>query len=74
MTLASKKNGKQTVKIESPVSIAATAAIVGPKEGDGPLRLYFDMIIDDELWGEKSWEKAESKIVKETFSDRKSVV
>jgi len=68
MTLAVKRNGKQTVRIGSPVSIAATAAIVGPKEGEGPLKLYFDMIIDDELWGEKSWEKAESKIMKETFS------
>ena len=29
---------------------------------------YFDQCIDDEFWGEKSWEKAESKFVKETVS------
>lgn len=68
MALAVKRIGSQTVKMGSPVSIGGTAAIVGPKEGEGPLKLCFDMIIEDEMWGEKSWEKAESKIVKETFS------
>ncbi len=66
--MANKKNGKQTVRLQNPPSIAATASIVGPKEGQGPLRLYFDNIIDDELWGEKSWEKAESKLVREAFA------
>ena len=32
----------------------------------GPLAKYFDNTLDDEFWGEKSWEKAESKIIKET--------
>jgi stage V sporulation protein AD len=66
--MAAKNNGKQTVKIQNPLSIVSTACIVGPKEGEGPLKKYFDDIIDDELWGEKSWEKAESKLMKETFS------
>lgn len=65
--MAVKRNGKQTVRLQNPPSIISTASIVGPKEGEGPLRLYFDAIIDDELWGEKSWEKAESKLVRETF-------
>lgn len=66
--MANKSNGKQTVKMHYPPSIASTASIVGPKEGQGPLRLYFDEIIDDEMWGEKSWEKAESKLIRETFA------
>ncbi len=66
--MATKRIGKQTVKLNNPPSIIATASIVGPKEGEGPLRLYFDEIIDDELWGEKSWEKAESKLMRETFA------
>lgn len=66
--MATKRIGKQTVKLQNPPSIIATAAIVGPKEGEGPLRLYFDEIIDDELFGEKSWEKAESKLMRETFA------
>lgn len=66
--MAEKNLGKQTVKLKSRVIIPTTASTVGPKEGKGPLRLYFDTIIDDELWGEKSWEKAESKLIKETFT------
>lgn len=63
-----KRNGKQTVRFQNPPSIVSAASIVGPKEGEGPLRLYFDEVIEEELWGEKSWEKAESKLLRETFS------
>jgi len=66
--MANKRNGSQTVKFDNPPRIISTGSIVGPKEGQGPLRLYFDEIIDDEMWGEKSWEKAESKIMRETFA------
>lgn len=60
--MAIKRIGKQTVKLENPPSILSTYSIVGPKEGDGPLKDYFDLILEDDLWGEESWEKAESKI------------
>ena len=63
-----KKVGKQSYFLENPVSIISTASIVGPKEKDGPLHQYFDLCLEDEFWGEKSWEKAESKIIKETTS------
>jgi len=66
--MASKNCGRQTVKLQNPPSITSTASLAGPKEGQGPLRLYFDQIIEDEMWGEKSWEKAESKMVRETFA------
>lgn len=66
--MATKRNGKQTVKLQNPPSIVSTACIVGPKEGEGPLRLYFDEIIEDEMWGEKSWERAESKLIRETYA------
>ena len=59
-----KKQGKQTYLLSSPVSIISTASIVGPKEKDGPLHQYFDQCLEDEFWGEKSWEKAESKLQK----------
>ncbi|MEN6313566.1 MAG: stage V sporulation protein AD [Clostridiaceae bacterium] len=62
-----KKLGRQTVKLQKPPSIIATASIVGPKEGKGPLATYFDQVIDDELWGEKSWEMAESKLMREVL-------
>lgn len=66
--MATKKKGEQTVWFKNPPSIISTASIVGPKEGQGPLGNYFDEVIDDELWGEKSWEKAESKMVREVLN------
>lgn len=62
------KLGKQTLKLETPPTIVETASIVGPKEGQGPMAKYFDQCLEDEFWGEKSWEKAESKIIKETVN------
>ena len=61
-----KKLGKQTIKFDHPPTIVECATIVGPKESDGPLAKFFDKCLEDEMWGEKTWEKAESKIVKET--------
>ena len=60
-----KKIGKQTIEFDNPPSIISTASIVGPKESTGPLAKYFDKCLDDEFWGEKTWEKAESKIIRE---------
>ena len=63
-----KKIGCQTYLVDSAVNIINAAAIVGPKEKNGPLRNYFDKCLDDEFWGEKSWEKAESKFIRETVN------
>ena len=63
-----KKLGKQTIKFDIPPTIVDCASIVGPKEAQGPLHNYFDKTLDDEFWGEQSWEKAESKIIKETVN------
>ena len=62
------KVGKQTIKFNNPPTIVDCASIVGPKEAQGPLSKYFDQTLDDEFWGEKTWEKAESKIIKETVN------
>ena len=63
-----KKIGKQTISLDIKPVILQTAAIVGPKESEGPLAKYFDKCLEDEFWGEKTWEKAESKIIKETVN------
>ena len=56
--------GEQTVRIDN-VSVAASAAIVGEKEGEGPLAAAFDIVLPDNEWNEKTWEKTESKMQKE---------
>jgi stage V sporulation protein AD len=58
--------GKQTISFGEPPIILETAAIVGEKEGQGPLAESFDDILDDDQWGEKTWERAESKLQRET--------
>ena len=63
-----KKQGNQTYILANPVNILETAAIVGPKEKEGPLHSYFDKCLEDEFWGESSWEKAETKILRETIN------
>lgn len=60
-----KQCGAQSIKFGNPPTILAGAAIVGPKEGEGPLAKYFDKISADMLFGQDSWEKAESEIVRQ---------
>jgi len=62
------KIGLQTIKFDNHITILETASIVGPKEGNGPLNKFFDKCLEDEFWGEKTWEKAESKIIRETVN------
>lgn len=63
--MAQKRLGKQTIKLANPPTMLAGAAVVGPKEGDGPLAEFFDVIQKDDYFGQDSWEKAESKFVEE---------
>lgn len=56
--------GKQTFLYDCPPVITAHTAIVGPKEGKGPLAPWFDVILEDDLLGQASWELAESEMVR----------
>ena len=56
-----KKVGR-TFKIKDDVVIRDTFTIAGHKESQGPLKGKFDMVIDDDLWREDSWEKCELKL------------
>ena len=44
-----KKTGK-TFIIKDDVIIRDTYTIAGSKEGQGPLKGRFDMVLDDDLW------------------------
>ncbi|MEQ8201627.1 MAG: stage V sporulation protein AD [Syntrophomonadaceae bacterium] len=59
------KKGGQTLMFADPPCLISWASIVGPKEGEGPWSGDFDQILPDYLWGEASWEKAESKMLRE---------
>ena len=62
--MANKKLGRQTTALQAPPSVLASAAVVGKKEGEGPLAATFDHISQDDSFGERSWEKAESAMQK----------
>ena len=57
-----RKLGRQTVSLEYPPYIISHSAVVGQKEGEGPLRESFDMIVSDEKMGMKSWDLAEGML------------
>lgn len=59
------KNG-QTIFLKNKPKIISSASIVGNKEGSGPIGKFFDKVVDDVLWDEKSWERAEGKFLEET--------
>ncbi|MCL2421976.1 MAG: stage V sporulation protein AD [Defluviitaleaceae bacterium] len=63
-----KQCGAQSIRFTNPPVILASAAVVGPKEGEGPLAKYFDRISSDILFGQDSWEKAESEMVRQGIS------
>ena len=62
--MPTKKLGRQTVALATPPAIIGHANTVGKKEGDGPLASSFDHIEQDDTFGEKSWEKAETAMQK----------
>ena len=66
--MPTKKLGQQTVALSAPPAIIGHANVVGKKEGDGPLAASFNHIEQDDTFGEKSWEKAETAMQKMAFS------
>ena len=59
--------GRQSVSYENKVYVRASACVVGKKEGEGPLGKCFDYVENDPYFGEKTWEKAESKLQEKTL-------
>ncbi|MGN0162048.1 MAG: stage V sporulation protein AD [Candidatus Ornithomonoglobus sp.] len=58
------KLGKQTVVFGKPPVIISHATVVGAKEGEGPLKNDFDMIVSDDKMGKPSWDLAEGAFQK----------
>ena len=54
--------GKQSLLFDKDVYVRCGATVVGKKESDGPLGEMFDVAVEDDMFGKKSWEEAESHI------------
>lgn len=63
-----KRVGRYTVSLPNRPAVTGFAAVVGKKEGEGPLAKYVDFIYDDTTLGESSWEKAESHMQSDAVS------
>ena len=61
----SNKIGNQTFVFNQRPVINGACSVVGTKEGEGPLKKWFDIILTENMYGEKTWEKAESKMLKD---------
>lgn len=59
--------GKQSIQFETAPYILSSASIVGKKEGEGPLGNCFDVVGEDDKFGQNTWEEAESTLQKEAF-------
>ncbi|HHV64791.1 MAG TPA: stage V sporulation protein AD [Peptococcaceae bacterium] len=65
--MKNKKAGNQSVFFQNPPVVISGYSVVGPKEGQGPLRDSFDVILKDTYDGEKSWEKTEAKMLERSM-------
>ena len=59
------KRGRASILFEHPPVIRSIASVAGTKEGEGPLGGMFDMVAEEDLFGENTWEEAESTMHKE---------
>ena len=69
-TAKNKALGTSSIEFGTPVLIMGSGSIVGQTESEGPLAGSFDKVSDDknDLFGEDSWEKAESALQKEALT------
>ena len=59
-----KRLGARTQVLEKKPAVLAYSSAVGEKEGAGPLGCGFDLVSDDPYFGQPSWEKAETAMIK----------
>ena len=60
--------GKQSLQFMEAPFIISSANIVGKKEGEGPLGKCFDVICEDDKFGEDTWEESESALQKQAVA------
>ena len=57
--------GSASMSFQNPVYVVSCASVVGKKEGEGPLGSKFDLVCEEPMFGEDTWEAAESTMQKE---------
>ena len=57
--------GSQSIRFGTPPYLISSGSVAGSKESEGPLGKLFDMVNQDDLFGAKTWEEAESNMQKE---------
>ncbi|NLA77255.1 MAG: stage V sporulation protein AD [Clostridiales bacterium] len=62
------RQGRYTLALPSRPAITGCAAVVGKKEGEGPLADEFDSVSQDDSLGESSFEKAESAMQRDAVT------
>ncbi|MGN1415717.1 MAG: stage V sporulation protein AD [Oscillospiraceae bacterium] len=62
------KISRNSFIMEKPPTIYGYGSVVGDKEGQGPMAKYFDEVSNDGYFGQKTWEKAESELLKRAVS------
>lgn len=63
-----KQAGKQSFLLPNTPTIRAWASVAGKKESEGPLCASFDLVSEDSLFGQKTWEQAERKMQQLTLN------
>ncbi len=58
----------ETIKLKKQPKIIGSYSIVGPKEGKGNFGEYFDYVMKNDFFGEKTFEKAERKMLENAIT------
>ncbi len=61
--------GKQTLIFRNRPRVLGRFSLVGPKEGRGNFGKFFHKVIEDDLFGENTYEKAECKMLNYTITE-----
>lgn len=60
--MAKHRKGQSTLQFADMPYLVSAGSVVSAQEGDGPLGKHFDMVLEDDKWGEDSFEKAERRM------------
>ena len=54
--------GKQSILFDEAPYVISSGSVVGKKEGEGPLGNMFDLVEEENLFGQNTWEEFRTKV------------